>query len=358
MKNWFETFAKKEFKYEYEHLYDFKYTEKLQPQKNTYLKIDDDFINCSVEHNDGKINHIKIKFPQFKKSEIKKINKILEHPTNQFALSHKTVPSEVFDLGIEIYPKSLDDLNIKYKFNDEKLNKIDALSILNILNKKLIKNEFLIFKLKGMEIKKPIIKYNVKTIDEIFKNKFKAKSENKTLKNLYDINVTLLRDLSNAQNYEVIYSDLFKSLIDEISSLPTKANSNKGYINFDTLKINDKIKKPDEKQKYFYKKWDKYIPISINLDKNYNIEGKLNERNLFSMLLESNQITLKNPDEHLVFLRKLLDLAFTLILHNAMMPEFFLAPKTRHIRWIPSFFSEEVFNYCSTYYPQCPNNNI
>ena len=358
MKSWFETFAKKEFEYEYEYIYDFKYTKKLQPQKNTYLNIDDGFISGSVEHKDGKINQIKIKFPQFKKSEIEKINNVLEHPTNQFALSHKTVPSEVFGLGIEIYPKSLDDLNIKYKFNDEKLNKIDALSILNILNKKLIKNEFLIFKLKGMEIKKPIIKYNVKTIDEIFKNKFKSKSENKTLKNLYDINVTLLRDLSNAQNYEVIYSDLFKSLIDEISSLPTKANSNKGYINFDTLKINDEIKKPDEKQKYFYKKWDKYIPISINLDKNYNIEGKLNERNLFSMLLESNQITLKNPDEHLVFLRKLLDLAFTLILHNAMMPEFFLAPKTRHIRWIPSFFSEEVFNYCSTYYPQCPNDLI
>ena len=76
------------------------------------------------------------------------------------------------------------------------------------------------------------------------------------------------------------------------------------------------------------------------------------------MLIESNQITLKNPDEHLMFLRKLLDLALTLIVHNAMMPEFFTTPETRHIRWIPSFFSDEVLNLCSSYYPQCPEDLI
>ena len=119
-------------------------------------------------------------------------------------------------MGIEIYPKSLDDLDIKCKFKNESLNKIDALSVLNVLNKKLIKNQFLIFKIKGMEIEKPAIEYKVKTIDDIFENKFKAKSKRKTLKNLFNINVVLLNDLSNNHNYEVIYNELFKSLIDEV----------------------------------------------------------------------------------------------------------------------------------------------
>ena len=361
MKDWFEDFSKQYFEEEYDRYYLYNHNKELRAYKNIKItEIDGNIIRGYINYGKFKTNKIKIEFKEFTDEEKNKLLKIInDNPINIFKLCSKTVPAELFDAGIDIFPESLDDLTIECSFDDEYENLIDVLSILKEFNRRLIKNNFLIFKVKGLDLSRKI-DYPVKRIDEIFNLTFKADGNDKTLFNMHDTNTVLLQNMEYpTKSFTFIYDDLFELLNEEISFLPKGFSSHNPYLNIDTnTKENIKSKSSNE---YFCNKWNIEDKITIDIDDDYNITNTdqfSDENKIFSFLNEMNQTDMEDIDERVQFLRELLKLTYTLVNHYAIMPQIFKTDKSFQIRWIPSFFNSHVINYCKNYYELCPDDLV
>ena len=332
MQEWFDKFSRQYFEKEYDYYYEFDHYKQLRPlNKISSIKIDGNKVTSSVKHT-NETNYIQIKFKPFSENEIKHLKKILnDNPVNKYKLLHKTVPQDFLNSEIKILPSSLDELEIECSFNDEKENLIDILSVLKVFNKRLVKNNLLILKIKGLNIEKPKINYPIRNIDELLNHKFKTISEKSSLTDLRNVNVKLLKDPDYpSQSFEFIYENLFEYLNDEIDIL-----TNQKHESSEGLNVKDKI--------------------TINIGDDYNMNDY---KDLFSFLLKINPTDIKDADESVVFLNELFDLTLQQLSYNALMPELFESKNYYQIRWIPSFYDDGVVNLCKTYYSKCPDDLI
>ena len=361
MNDWFEEFSKQYFEEKYDSYYMYDHNKELHAYKNIKnVKINGNVLSGYIPHEKYCHNNIKIKFKEFDDNEKKYLTKIIDdNPINKYKVINKTLPEELLNSRIKILPESLDDLEIECSLDDKKDNLIDVLSILKEFNRKLLKNNFIIFKIRGLDLERNIT-YPVKTLDEILDLKYKIRSDDAKLSNLHDVNINLLKNNSQTNNFEFIYDKLFDLLNKEINNIKRSYNVNSPYMDYDK-DIRTDITSIDEKNNYFIEKWDVEEDINIDIDEEYTITNThqlKSPEKIFSFLNEINQTDLENNNKNLSFLRDVLDLTYTLVNNCSIMPEIFKTEKSYIIRWIPSFYSSNVINYCKNYYAQCPDNLI
>ncbi|WP_323736576.1 DEAD/DEAH box helicase [Methanosphaera sp. ISO3-F5] len=360
MMDWFENFSKQYFKEKYDYYYLYDHNKELHTYKNIHsVKIKENVLSGYISHGKYDSNRIKIKFKTFDDDELEKLNKIIdENPINRFKIINKTLPDDLLRTEIKILPESLDELEIECSYDDEEENLIDVLSILKEFNKRLMKNNFLIFKIRGLNLTRTIT-YPVKTLDDILEFKFKTVNDDVNLINLHDANKVLLKNMENPNtSFDFIYNELFELLNEEINNI-TKNNMTTLYVNYDNEDMVE-FKSIEEKDKHLLEKWDVKSEVNINIDDDYNITNTdqfNNSQKLFTFLNEIN-ITRIKCNEKIIFLKQLLELTYTLVRNYSIMPEIFKTEKSYNIRWIPSFYSSNVINYCKKYYGKCPDNLV
>ena len=306
MNSWFEKLCDKYLNYK-----------SLHPLNKIRINIKDNVINGYVEYDKYETAYIEIKFDMFSNSEINKLNKILNDKLiNTYKAINGVVPDDMYNCGIKILPDSFDDMEIT---SDYSVSNIDILSVLNVFKKRLDKNNFLIFKMRGFEFNKSI-EYSVKTIDDIFTHNFKSTNDNTALTDLYDVNVCLLHNVKYPTiSFDFIYTDIFKALNSQMNS---------------QLKYSGRIKAE---------------ALNLNIDQYYNLEpsDKIKDcESLLFYLIDSN------------YLSEILELTQNLIKHNALMPELFTTGDFARIRWIPSLFDENVLNLCRKHLEFIPDDLI
>ena len=337
--NWFEDFSRQYFEEEYNRHYMYNHNKELRPYKNIKgVNIEEDVLRGVIVHDKYEHNRISIRFRQFSEDEKEKLKGIVEdNPINQFKIINKTLPEDLLNAGVKILPESLDDLDIECSFDDERVNLIDVLSLLKEFNRRILKNNFLIFKIRGLNLSGKVT-YPVKTMDDILEFRYKSYGEDTGLVDLHDAGIMLLKNIEYPNlSYDFIYDDLFEFLIKEIDSITGQCNSN-------TLEYEDDIVEN----------------FCIDIDNDYNLSGRSTFKSPEKVLDFLNSITGEESEESsiLSFLCDVLDLTYTLIRKHSLMPEIFRAEKNYRIRWIPSFYNSNVINYCRNYYPKCPENLV
>ena len=337
MENWFEDLCGKYLEET------FLFKEELHPFKKIshHIDLEGNFIVGRINYDKYNGNRVKIRFKKFSDTEKKKLTDIVDgNLINTYTVINETVPEDLLDCGINVLPESLDDLEIECSGDDENQNKIDILSVLKVFNKKLREDNFLIFKIKDLDLKRTV-NYHVKTLDEIFTNKFKTTSNNILLTNLRDVNATLLKDLKyNNKSFDFIYNEMFEIMNNQLDALIS------GYK---SLRTGD-----------FYEYWSIGEDIQFNIDENYELSGigKIHDTiSLLYFMFELNDMDV-SFNHRLEFLKESFELTYLLLSYNAMMPELFVFNDTAQIRWIPSFYDENVMNYCKHYYNNCPDDLI
>ena len=350
MKEWFNNLCGKYLKNSYFH------KEELHPfKKISYVSIDDNVLSGRISHDRYSSNYVEIKFKKFTESEKDKLKSLVDdNLVNTFKVINNTVPDDLLNAGISVLPESLDELEIECEQTDKNMNKIDVLTILKEFNRRLLKNNFLIFKIKGLDLKRNNIEYPVKTTEDIFTNNFKAANNNTALTNLFKANVALLKDMKYpTHSFDFIYTELFDILNNELDLIYT--NPTRVFISFENQSTNTPQKSEKEA---FFDKWEVNEDFSLNIDEDYNLSqnGRIRDsQSLFAFLNELNQIDYVSFN----FLKEILDLTYQLVSYNAIMPEIFVSKNNiARIRWIPSFYDENVLNLCRTYYGNCPTDLI
>ena len=362
MKDWFENFSRQYFEHDYNYHYNFNHNKKLRPYKDILsVEIKDNMLSGSIRHEKYDFNRIKIKFKAFTDDEKEKLCKIVDDsPVNIHKVINKTLPEELLDSGIKILPESLDELDVECSYDNENDNIIDTLSLLKEFNRRLEKNNFLIFKIRGLDLTRKIT-YPVKTFPDNLELKFKKTTDEACLIDLYDVNVILLKNVEYpTKSLEFIYSDLFELLKNEINSYPNKFNPHTTYMDYNG-DIETSFKSQKAENENFTGKCFFENNIKIRINDEYEFVGfkqVSNEEKLFIFLNELKQADIEDMDEHVLFLKEILDLTYTLVNHNAIMPEIFKTEKSCQIRWIPSFYSGNVINYCEKYYENCPKDLV
>jgi len=354
MKDWFENFSKQYFKEKYDKYYMYDHNKELHAYKDIKnVKVKDNVLSGYIHH-ENENNYINIKFKLFDENQKNEINGIIDkNLINKFKIINKTLPEDLWNIGANILPKSLDDLDIECSLEEED-NLIDVLSILKQFNKKLMNDNFLIFKIKGLDLQRDIT-YPVKTLRDIMEFKYKIRSDDATLINLHDANITILKDVDqSSSSLDFIYNDLFELLNDEIDIITNDNNFNISPIDFD-----NNIESGNVKNRCLLE--EEEIKFNIDIDEDYNITN-INPFNsseeLFSFLNEIASTTIEYDNKNISFLKDVLNLTYTLVKNYSIMPEFFKTEKSYIIRWIPSFYSSNVINHCSNYFVKCPENLI
>ena len=357
MNDWFENFSKQYLEYENHHNYN--YSRMLRPYKDiNSVEITGNVLSGHISHGKHDFNHVKITFKEFTDNQKDKLRKIVdENPINTFKVINKTLPDDLLDAGIKILPESLDEMDIECSYDDKKDNIIDTLSLLKEFNRRLEKNKFLIFKIRGLDLSRKIT-YPLKTLDDILDLKFKPTGDDATLSNLYDANMTLIKNVEYpTKSFNFIYDDLFELLNNEINSLSQKGNTPKAFIDYNN-NTNTSIKSKKGKNDYFPENRNEKKVMKFDIDEDYTLRGigKINtDEKLFIFL---NQAEHEELDERTAYLIQLVTLTYRLINHNAIMPEIFTTKNTYQIRWIPSFYDSNVINYCKKYYDSCPDDLV
>ena len=356
MKDWFENFSKQYFKKKYDFYYMYDHNRELHAYKDIKnVKVKDNVLSGYIVHEKYRHNNIKIKFKVFDEQEKDCLNTIVDdNPINKFKIINKTLPDDLWNSEINILPESLDDLDIECSGDDEDINLIDVLSILKVFNKRLMNDNFLIFKVRGLDLQRSIT-YPVKTIQDILEFNYKITSDDTTLINLQDANITLLNNVEKiSSSLDFIYKDLFELLNDEIDNIRNNYNFNSSNIDFD-----NNIASENAKNKCLLE--DEKVDFCINIDDNYTVTNNnqfSSPEELFSFLNEITRNSHEYENDRISFLEDVLDLTYTLVSNYAIMPEFFKTEKDYIIRWIPSFYCSNVINYCREYFIKCPDNLV
>ena len=360
MNDWFEEFSKQYFedKYNQFHYNRYDHKKELHAYENiTNIKITGNILSGSIVHGNNSYNSIKIKFKEFTDNEKNYLLKIIDdNPINKFKIINKTLPYDLLNSGIKILPESLDDLDIDCSFDDDEENLIDVLSILKEFNRRLMKNNFLIFKIRGLDLTRKI-NYPIKTLNDILDFDFKINGDDTALTDLYDVNITLLQNIEYPSNsFDFIYKDLFKLLNNEVDLFQNESHPADMFMNFD---INHMLN-IDSENDSFREKWDVEDNIVFDIGDDYNISNNKfgSVDNLFAFLNELNRLDDEEVSGRLLFLEDLLKLTYTLVKHNSVMPQIFKTENYYQIRWIPSFYNSNVTNYCRSYSSKCPSDLV
>ena len=340
MRDWFENFSKQYFEEKYDYYYMYDHNKELHPYKDIHsVKVNANIISGYIRHGKYDNNRIEIKFKSFSDDEKEALNKIIDdNPINRFKIINKTLPEDLLNTGIKILPESLDDLEIECTSDNDEENLIDLLSILKEFNKRLMKNNFLIFNIRGLNLTRTIT-YPVKTLNEVMEHNFKIRGSDLELSNLHDTGLILLKNIEYPnKSFDFIYDDMFQLLNEEIN-----------YINNNFESHTTDYDKNHENS------------INIDIDDDYNITNKKQFNSPEKLLYFLNQIHHKEldyKDDNLSFLSDILDLTYVLVNNYSIMPEIFKTEKYYQIRWIPSFYNSNVINYCKKYYDKCPDNIV
>ena len=324
MDTWFDTITEKYLKKYY------NYDKILHTYKKMgSITIKDNIVSCSIKNDNNEYNRVSIEFELFSDDERRKIIEAINNVSvNKFKLINKTIPDDLLNLGIKILPDSLDDLIINCSVEN---NIIDIISVLKFFNKKLQDNPFLIFKMKGLDLRMST-EYDAKSIEDIFKFNFKSQNNEISLTDLYDVSTVLLMNPHYpTKSFDFIYSDLVSFLNEQIELLKIHSPPlNNTGISFES-------------------------DMFFNVDSDYNLSD-FSERDFFILLNEIRDC--EDISYSWRFLVDILELTYDLIGYNAVMPQLFLNDDVVRIRWIPSFFDDNVLNLCKSYYSGCPDNLI
>ena len=239
------------------------------------LEFEDDRVTATVS--DGEeFYHVGITFRQFSVPEKDRLKSVAERPEVKLDLLSGTVPDELFNSGVNVFPSSAIDLIVDCDCWSTGMLCNEAFAVLNRLNTIFEYNPFLIFSLRGFDLKN-IDLFPVKDFADIFNATYNTSLFFLLDDYLYDCIVQLWDDL----NY----------LIDD----------------------------------YHFKEKSEKLKLPLDIDLNYQItNNKFKNKGDFTSLLKSSE----NP---------LLDCAFDLIRNHEIVPEIFrIGDGMVYTRWIPS----------------------
>ena len=279
----------------------------------------------------GDYNFINITFKPFSNSEKRKFGEFINNNNVSYNILRNIVPSELLDVGVEIFPTSIEDFHVECKCGDNSELCMDAIAVLNKLREVCNEDISFIFELRGFDFKNQY-KFPIQSIEDIFTHNFKENSSCE-FHNLFIPNSNLLNDYDNENNLVYICDNLFVCLIEQIV-----------YFS---------------KNKFNYFKKSKFDKLSFDLNSDYCISRLQNisdEKSLFSFLMQSN-----HSDEilYLDYWQDILNLTFRLIKYRAIIPQiFFISDDKVKIRWVPAFYDCGVLNLCKSFYSDCPPDMI
>ena len=348
MNNWFEKLVKKYYADK------FDYVNVLTKSNNVNdLNIGGNVVSAMVVF-ENTVNTCEIEFKEFTSGEKDKLYELLNKPINFYRLNNNILPDEFMNCGVKLYPKSLDDFNIKCSCGDEEILCSEAVHVLQVLSKMMMEDPFLIFRLKGFDFKKDE-SFPIHSIEDIFTNNFK--SDKHTFPTRFqDVNAILLKKENFGKGLEAIYTDIFKVLNQDLIRL--RYSDYEEYIKFRHFKM----PRRGDMLELFKQKWDNPKNITFNIDSNYRLtpNGYIKHpRALFAYLMEMNQFDTSEFDDNLCFLFDVLRLTFELFEQYAVVPQIFRLDNGKvAVRWIPAFYDGNVLEVCRKYYMDCPDNLI
>ena len=299
----------------------------LHPLNNTKISITENSILGRINSDESDTIFVKISFEKFSDDEIEKLNKIVyKNYLNEFKIKNDNLPIGLFAQNIKILPETFNDMEISCESENYAR---DVLSILNVFNKRLKSNPSLILKMKGLELKDKS-KWKLKSLDDVLGYEYRVKKPSKILKNLYDINTTLLKDVRYTnKSYDLIYDEMIKILIDELVFLKNHTQT------FSEVKN-----------------------IKFRVDEKYNFESGVfkntDELLLYTIAMSDKQKVGKQTQ----YLCDVLKLIETLLHHNAIIPDLFVSNGVGQIRWIPAVHDDNVRNYCQRCFNKIPKDFV
>lgn len=347
------------------------------------LNIDANMVTAKVQGKPGKIYDVKIKFKKFTKKQIAVISDYTHNnPMAYTRLLNNQIPDELLYINVKLFPDSLKDFEISCDCNRGLFCKHEA-AVLHKLTNEISKDPFLIFNLRGFNLKEFIRNKtdDIKTISDVLKNDEVIKlNDSKDVNYLVKLNL-LLSDYPNffpskSVNFNEVLCDTLASMskciykvhnsrrIDEFKEYIVLGNILTSFEFFES-------KTPEEIQSAFEEKWldpQDWNDFRIDLNGNYEInkietsshESRFFQSNLkyslFAFLAEINQIDTTGYCEKVRFMHKLFLFTSKLININGLIPEFFrLDNDEYHIRWIPAF-EKEIYMELEDFYEDFPKN--
>lgn len=328
------------------------------------LEINSNHIKAKVDGIPGKQHDVEITFKSLDSVEIENlIEYIYDNSSIYFNLLNNRMPDELLEWQVNVFPKSLNDFEISCSCGRGLFCKHQA-AVLHKLQHEISKDPFLIFSLRGLDLKDIFQSHNtsIKAVDDILRGSVPAVLDNSG-------NIDYLSKLrfmlseypsfyaSNSINFKQLLCDSFASFAKCVNQIP----SNREFITF-----GQKLADGSFKQKWSNpKRWKSF---TINLNGNYELDGistgefendfKLRDLKLqlFAFFAEMNLNGCKNYCGNIRFLHDLYLFTLQLIYLNALIPEFFsLENGGYHIRWIPTF-EVSIFFKLKKFYDECPED--
>ena len=297
----------------------------FHPADMIKISIADNFILGMLESDDSDTVFVKITFKKFSDDEIEKLNHIItKNYLNEFKIRNDNLPLELFTQNINILPETFRDMEISCECENYTCA---VLSVLNVFNMRLKSNPYLILKMKGLELKDKY-PWKIKSLDDVLDYEFRVKKPSKILKNLYDINSTLLKDVKYPnKSYDFIYDEMVKIMTDELV-----------FLKNHTQPVGEVGK------------------IKLKLDEKYNFKSGVFKNTEDLLLYTIAMSDKKGLDKQTRFLCDVLKLTESLLHHNAIIPDVFIANNLAQIRWIPAVHDDNVRNYCQKCFNRCPDD--
>ena len=267
MDNWFDSIVKNH----YNANFGFKWREYMVFN----LEFIDDHVTATVS-NGGEFFNIKITFRQFSVHEKDKLKSIADNPEVKRDLLMGIVPEVLFNSEVNVFPASGMDLIVECDCWVSGMLCNETFAVLNRLNSIFEYNSFLIFSLRGFDLKN-IDSFPVKDFADIFNSN-------------YNTNLAFLLDDYLKDFIEILLEDL-----------------------------NDLI------EDYHFSQKSESLKLPLNVDSTYQItNNKFKSNGDFVSLLKSSG-------------NQVLDYALDLIRNHEIVPEIFaIGDEHVYTRWIPS----------------------
>ncbi|MCC7553840.1 MAG: DEAD/DEAH box helicase [Methanobacteriaceae archaeon] len=372
------------------------------------IQINDNIVTAKVEGNYAPYYKVTIMFKSFNRAEKEIIAELINNSSAILSgLLNNKLPENLHDelsnLGIELFPKSWDDINADCNCPDYAPACKHIAGLIYMISLEIDKDPFKVFKLHDCDLFSMIDHFEdvedekvrkIKELSEVFKSKddeiiSKKDSEFDFSKipNLHDTTFLMLESdpVFYEKDFKAILSNFYKS-ISRFSKklLINKHSINNSYNDFVLLKETkkDHLKNRDKDlDKSFTKKWSNphlWGEFKINIDDNYKISNvfissedkrkspftfKNNESLeilVLGFLVEINYYSHINKfNENIKFLDLLLKFTIDIIKNQAIIPELYKTKDDSYIiRWVPALYDKEIRNICENFYMEVPDDLV
>ena len=346
------------------------------------LEFDENKVKAKVDGAPGDVFDCEITFAPLSAMNKKTImDCIFENPAVYSKITSNIVPDELFKLGVDLFPKTCDDFEMKCSCDKGGFCKHTA-ALFHKIALEINRNPFLVFSLRGLDLIAQIQseKVLIPTVEDILKRDTIAVLNNSNETDYLNKLRMMLADYpsfysSSHENFTKILCNTLESMsqcIEQIQN-PGGPGSFHEYIilghgnsiDYFSEKSSEGVKKLFESKWLNPQNWSQY---RLNIDSDYDIDNiSFGDSKIefitsdlkyvfFAFFAEISQIQFYDYCDDINYLYEIYQFTAWLIYRSALIPEFFaLENDYYHVRWVPDY-DVSIFFKLKKLYDRCPQN--